>query len=514
MADIPFRNLRVAGVRALKECQLLRLGRVNVFCGRNNSGKSTLLEGVISKDKRFPGLVLDDSHIEPLVGVLYQSGGWAKAHSPASTGEWQVIRSIVTEALGPPRLMFLSEAPVLARDIQERFARSRLRQWAFSSDGVAGLFRQWMPSDHSSVLVSPKRQLDTSKGVSASEEITPVGFGVLNFLFFAKNQPTTSPERTTYEQIASAFTTISNGYLFDVFISRSNELDLRFAKGAASWVHATDCGLGLQDLLVLLYFIVAPGLVVVAIEEPESHMHPDMQRRLLGYIHERSDRQFFISTHSNVFLNNVFVDRVYFTTYQGEVRVDDATGRASMLDDLGYSVADNLVTDVVILVEGPTDTPVVEELLLKKGILPRFDVKTWPLGGDIMDQVDLALLTQTYQVIALLDRDPGSSKVRKRFRERCAEANIPVVQLKRYAIENYFTLGALRAVLGAQIPPQLNELAPNASLESQIGINVKKNNRRIARELALADVENTDLGAFLNIVSDLCERSATARATV
>lgn len=51
----------------------------------------------------------------------------------------------------------------------------------------------------------------------------------------------------------------------------------------------------------------------------------------------------------------------------------------------------------------------------------------------------------------------------------------------------------------------MQELRPDQPLEEQIGFNVKKNNRRIARAIELNEVEGTDLGTFLDIVLELCE---------
>ena len=286
----------------------------------------------------------------------------------------------------------------------------------------------------------------------------------------------------------------------------TTSIGLNFALKEKPFIPAQDCGLGLQDLLVILFFALHSEYKVILIEEPESHLHPEMQKKLLAFLRNNTDKQFFLSTHSNVFLNNAYVDRVFFTSFRDTVIVDDATSKASMLDDLGYSVADNLISDVVILVEGPSDIPVLEEFLIKRGIDKKYNIKMWPLGGDIMDQVDLSVLVQSYSIIAIIDKDPGSDKVRKRFIKNCTTNGIPVHKLQRYAIENYFTVEALRQVLGSQIQADISDINPDKKLEEQIRLNVKKNNRRIARAMSWEDIKDTDLAKFFTKVENLCDK--------
>jgi hypothetical protein len=278
-----------------------------------------------------------------------------------------------------------------------------------------------------------------------SELPTPSGEGILNALFLAQNRSAIDPERLLYDRLSLEFETISSGYQFAIFANSENTIQLHFRYRSNHWVPAAVCGLGLQDLLVILYFALAESAPVVLVEEPESHLHPDMQRRLLVFLRDRTAKQYFLTTHSNVFVNNALVDKVFFSTFATQVTVSDETSRASMLDDLGYSVTDNLVSDLVILVEGPTDVPVVEELLHKANLYGRFEIKIWPLGGDIMDQVDLSVFAEKYNMMALVDRDPGSSRVRRRFQERCGELGIPVHRLERYSIESYFPLSVFCA---------------------------------------------------------------------
>ena len=96
----------------------------------------------------------------------------------------------------------------------------------------------------------------------------------------------------------------------------------------------------------------------------------------------------------------------------------------------------------------------------------------------------------------MIDNDPGSKPVRKRFIELCKQNKIDCNQLKRYAIENYFSLNALRNIFGEQIPDTVTKIVPNKKLSDQIGFDVKRSNGKIAMQMTLEDIKDTDLEAF------------------
>src|SRR5215216_6669195 len=101
--------------------------------------------------------------------------------------------------------------------------------------------------------------------------------------------------------------------------------------------------------------------------------------------------------------------------------------------------------------------------------------EVWPLGGDIMDQLDLSVFQEAHQLIALIDGDPGSSPVRKRFIAKCGQLKIPVTRLERYSIENYFSLAAISSVMKGQMPPGISDLDPKKPVVDQLGFEVKGN---------------------------------------
>jgi len=119
------------------------------------------------------------------------------------------------------------------------------------------------------------------------------------------------------------------------------------------------------------------------------------------------------------------------------------------------------------------------------GLSGKRNIKLWPLGGDIMGQLDLSVFGEAYRVVALLDNDPGSSRARKKFTEKCSELQIPVHRLELYSLENYFTLSAITSVMG-ESPNKVSKLKPGTRVAEQLGYEVKRNGSKIAEQRSLA----------------------------
>jgi len=336
-------------------------------------------------------------------------------------------------------------------------------------------------------------------------QLSYVGDGLINFLFNCKNSNIESDSSNFFNRLRAEFTEISSGYTFDLVFDKDsktqNTISLRFSNDNKIWRSADDCGMGLRDLLVILTYAIENLNDVLLIEEPENHIHPDMQRKMLNFLKNSTDKQYIFTTHSNVFLDNAYVDKVYYCFIENDqIGINEATNKAFVLNQLGYSIADNLVSDLIILTEGIYDKPVIEEFLMQMGLIPKFNIKVWAMGGDIMDKQDLSVFVENHKVMALIDKDPGSKSIRDKLKSNCEEHKIYCHQLERYSIENYFTVEALRKVFHSQIPDVITTIDPKKKLEDQISVDVKRNNRKIVRQMKLEDVKDSDLFQFLRDV--------------
>jgi energy-coupling factor transporter ATP-binding protein EcfA2 len=499
-----FEHLRIGPVKGFEGGTLTGLGKINVLCGKNNSGKTTILEAISGANKELGRSPSSDEVIQFCRSIVPQ--GFLRAEFSQFDQLISELTPKIADVFRSQGVWFEAEHARFVSAVIDKCANYPLSGYPINNtDVLLNQFRSLFSHSEPIILIPPKRSLDLKCNITAPN-VKAHGEGIVNQLFYLKNRPRGSEEHDLYNRIEQAFRRISSDFSFDIAMTEGGPLALSFANPSREWRPAPDCGLGLQDLLVVVFFSLSPQFSTILIEEPESHLHPEIQKKLLYFLKE-ADKQFFLTTHSNVFLDSSLVDKVFFTSFRESIELNDATARSKILSDIGYSVTDNLVSDLVILVEGPSDRPVYEEFLTKMGLRENYDVKIWALGGDIMDQLDLTVFAQNYQIVAVVDRDPQSDSVRRRFEKNCEANRITVHRLDRYSIENYFPVHALRSVFGSQISSSFTEVDPKVRLSNQIGIDVRKNNRKLAENTSLDDIKGTDLFSFLKMIEKTLNRS-------
>lgn len=137
-------------------------------------------------------------------------------------------------------------------------------------------------------------------------------------------------------------------------------------------------GSGLKTIImVLLNLIVLKKEVnnkcIYLFEELENNLHPSLQRRLFNYIYECAEKEnltIFITTHSHVAINS-FYDKEKAHIYHIEKsenksyihEVNNYFDKAAILDDLDVKASDLFQSNGIVWVEGPSDRIYIKKWL-------------------------------------------------------------------------------------------------------------------------------------------------------
>jgi hypothetical protein len=276
-------------------------------------------------------------------------------------------------------------------------------------------------------------------------------------------------------------------------------------------------GAGIGESLIMLLIAKlsqewhVPPVDIFLVEEPELHIHPTMQRKLLDRLAEYGV-QLIATTHSptvvNWFVRNggrVF--RTEFEETEKRTKVREARDLAelrNLLASIGVSPADVLLADKVLLVEGPNDIPVYQAFLEKAPSLRGQNIPVLSLGGTTAAgrNFDPSHWTNLHPKIwAILDserrglgKDPEES--RKMIKARFEAAGIRCLLTERRATEHYLTTRALSVVYG-KAPDEVDPFGdPNLVRRGVVQFD-KRRNGEVARAMEWSEIEKTDVGTYL-----------------
>jgi AAA15 family ATPase/GTPase len=498
--------IKLKSYKGIESLELHDFGKINVICGKNNSGKSSILEGMADKKTFGIGKQVDGSVIqlfEPIANKF-------STPSPDNSKKW--FRTLIDILIYKNQIWYNSDIPELVRQIQQSMKQDDyLKQFqanVFDIDSLLNNFFETINNEYHPFLIPPKRSILFEKIINTDDPIKPEGEGILNKLFYLTNQDPNSIDYKTLISIENEFELITR-HNFKIILKKGNNIQLYFNNAKGEWIPAQNCGLGLSDILVIIGMTKLTNYDTYLIEEPENHLHAEYQKKLLNFFTRQEAKQFVLATHSSIFLDPNIADKIFFTEFDGVVKVSDVTSRSYIISSLGYSVSDNLSSDLIVLTEGPTDVPIIESLLIWKGLNLKFNIKFWPLGGDIMNSLDLDVIAENHKVFAVIDSDPQSQSIRDEFKKRCKEFGIECHQLERYSIENYLSINAIKEIFLNQVPPNFNELVHDKSVKEQIGFNIKSKNYKIIKRMALRDFENTDLLQICNRIEEILTKNVT-----
>ena len=171
-------------------------------------------------------------------------------------------------------------------------------------------------------------------------------------------------------------------------ISRATEINID--DGARTSLRLKGDGIKSLTAISLMRHLGGSNLgnrsLILAIEEPESHLHPKAIHRLKEVLKGISaEHQVILTTHCAVLVNRLSPAK-NIVVRSGSAA--PATSIKEVRDALGVEQADNLSTArLVLLVEGPNDVPLIRKWILESGSSAALPLEEGLIGIDSLDGV-------------------------------------------------------------------------------------------------------------------------------
>lgn len=437
------------------------LSRVNIFIGTNNSGKSNILRFV----RRIVGPAVRPGRHEviDLTGVDVPRSGERPRQlnlkfpfDPQSLFEanttWQPQWTATLARAGVIDDQGLIALPITLQAAQQgnyyaggvpNFEGPDVRNishaWSTVTGTSGGSINNWYPGLLNKIIqrilfdIKPHfipsfRQLPTKSDAYEDEYVKhPGGSHLIDELAALANPPYDQQDKKLqFEKLRSFIGDIINDPRVEIEIP-ADRSTINVKSGVA-FLPIEALGSGIHEVFVLAAELVLRDDFTILLEEPEVHLHPHIQRRLMKFIMEETKAQYFITTHSASVIDTEGAS-VFGVSAKDRATVRPlltSQDRFLACKELGFRASDLLQSNCVVWVEGPSDRTYLLNWISKAApdLVEGIHYSLMYYGGKLLSCISAVDDMQLEEFVSILplcrhaalvadsDRGSGSAQIR------------------------------------------------------------------------------------------------------
>jgi hypothetical protein len=383
------KSLVIQNLRGIKKCELSDLGQINLLIGKNNAGKSTVLDSLLlasavmfypmnqvfaivnrrSNRSYSPQELLYKYNQHPLLIALnLDDGSNFEITTQQDTNNRDGFSFFLSSSYSKEPHQIMTFGPDNISTGREMRNRQTFSLRNNPNQRKKGVLKQFGTSLRSESIEAPEEVL------TFLQDISIVDPGVRSHTSELEEQfdeiKRGEKYDTTFQVLKQTYDDEFRSWELSRYLRAQGENRTAFTYGGGRPVYVDDIGDGMKVGFAAVTLASNKCKTALLVEEIETHQHPSSLRSLVKFLIEtamKNELQLFVSTHSP----DVFR---YFKMFCPETKVllveknnqdvvypSDQNGPISTFSKLGWDFGDLFKYERIALVDGIEDCLVVED---------------------------------------------------------------------------------------------------------------------------------------------------------